>query len=72
MGCYFKREDLPGMLVAEPSVNNYTIAIRGTLEQDYDPDVVHDYWRKEFDQEVVRKQWEELIGAVEHTDSRDS
>jgi glycosyltransferase involved in cell wall biosynthesis len=72
VGCYYGREDLPGMLVAEPSVDNYTTAIRGTLAQEYDPGVIHDYWQKEFDVEVIRKQWEELIGAVEHTDSRDS
>lgn len=63
-GCYWKREDLPGIL-AECSVEALTNGVRAMLKAPGDPQAIREYWRKEFDRPVIKAAWEKLIGEVE-------
>ena len=68
IGCYYGRDsDLPGwpLMDKEITADRYAEAIRDCLSSLPDPAYVHDYWRKSFDQEIIRKQWAALIEEVE-------
>lgn len=65
VGCYYERKNMPGILIDDPTTNVYTMAIRATLAEYRCPQTIHDYWREEFDEEVVKKQWQALIEEVE-------
>jgi glycosyltransferase involved in cell wall biosynthesis len=63
VGVYWKRnsEDFPGLVVHD----NAIVAIRSLLGRPHDTESIREYWQKEFDRDVVRKQWEKLIAEVE-------
>jgi len=65
VGVYFEREDMPGAVVAEPTVENFSTAIRSVLDCPGHPAAIRDYWYREFSIEVIRKQWETLVSEVE-------
>ena len=65
VGIYWQREDIPGTIVAEPNAASFTSAIREVRQNIQDADATQAYWKKEFDREVIREQWETLIGEVE-------
>ena len=68
VGVYWNRNEMPGIvLVGEPTPDNYTIALRATLAgAKYPiPNLVREYWRKEFDRPVIKAQWEKLVEEVE-------
>jgi hypothetical protein len=65
VGCYWKREDLPGVLVNDPTAQNFATAIREVLPKGGSQPLIRDYWRKEFDKPVVRAAWTKLVEEVE-------
>jgi hypothetical protein len=62
VGIYWKR-NFPGVPISDEG--SYSAAIRGTLPRYFPPDVVREYWRKEFDREIIREKWTALIAEVE-------
>jgi len=71
VGTYWNRTDIPGILVGDDRPAEFTAALRGLLSRslvpfgEYRGSPCREYWRKEFDREVIRKQWEKLIEQVE-------
>ena len=66
VGTYFGREEFPGRLVNEPTVENFTSALRVLVECDGGyPEVIREYWQKDFDRPIIRSAWEKLIEEVE-------
>lgn len=68
VGCYWKREDLPGLLVHQPTPEAFTAAVRAMLASPHDPDGVRQHWFREFNRNTVRSAWAALIEEVEHGD----
>jgi glycosyltransferase involved in cell wall biosynthesis len=65
VGCYWKREDMPGILVGEPTPESYATALRAMLKQPGDPQAIREYWQREYDKPVIRAAWTTLIEEVE-------
>lgn len=66
VGTYFGREEFPGRLVNEPTVENFTTALRVLVESDGGyPGVIREYWQKDFHRPIIRSAWEKLIEEVE-------
>jgi len=65
VGVYWGAKGLPGIVVTEPSVETYAAAIRKAPATEGGPAVIREYWQREFDGPVIRKQWEELVKEVE-------
>ena len=67
VGCYWQRKDWPGCEALESTPAAFTQGIRASIgkvaEKEKRP--VSDYWRKEFDIEVVRAAWTKLVEEVE-------
>jgi len=65
VGIYWKRDDLPGIVVGETTVAAYTTAVRAARRQPGDPQAIRSYWQKEFDREVIKSQWVKLVEETE-------
>lgn len=67
VGTYWKREDMPGVLIGDLKANclPYVSAIRVALKDPGDPQQTRDYWRKDFDKPVIKAAWSALIKEVE-------
>lgn len=79
VGCYWnlKPGDWPGSFFDHrdgPSA--IATILRATLSLDNKlgrtPDTIRAYWKARFDKPIIKKQWEDLVDAVEHPDRRDS
>jgi len=68
VGVYWKREDMPGIVVGEPTPVQYTSALRAALANPGDPQATRSYWQKEFDKPVVKAAWAELIEEIEEVE----
>ena len=66
VGTYWKREEMPGILVLDPTVEYYSAAIRAALQKPGDPETARGYWHKGFDREVIKAAWARLIEEVEN------
>lgn len=78
VGTYWHRDDIPGYIVRD---GNFVSAVRGVVQGSdahrgrnggfpKEPAAIRAYWRKEFDREVIRGQWEKLIEEVEGDSTR--
>jgi glycosyltransferase involved in cell wall biosynthesis len=65
VGVYWKRDDMPGIVVSETTPQVYTTAIRATLDNTGDPEATRLYWMTDFCRSAVRRKWEALIKEVE-------
>lgn len=65
VGTYFRRHDIPGELLHDTIPAKFGIRIRRCLDRNRDPQVIRDYWRKEFDRPIIRSAWAKLIEEVE-------
>lgn len=63
VGAYWKRTDMPGVVVAE--CGQLTSAVRATLANPGDQQATRAYWQREFDKSVVKAAWEKLVEEVE-------
>lgn len=64
-GTYWNRAEMPGAIITEPSVRNYSDAIRSMLAVSGNPSPTRNYWMEEFDPSVVLAAWAKLIEEVE-------
>ena len=65
VGAYWRRSDMPGVIVGDPTPASYTAAVRAALSQPSDPDRVREYWEKEFAPGIIFNAWSKLITEVE-------
>jgi glycosyltransferase involved in cell wall biosynthesis len=69
VGLYWKRSDMPGVIVEEPTVENFSSAIRAALTRPGDPQEVRGYWEttgnSAFTRDGCRAAWARLIEEVE-------
>jgi len=77
VGIYWKRDELPGLIVNDSSVTAYTEAIRSLLSKHHDPQVVREHWRIGLDRPFIKHAWSKLIeeaevDAVVNSHKRDS
>jgi len=66
VGTYWKRDEIAGLLEDNPTISDYTNIIRNTRAASSNPEEIRNYWQKEFDKPVIRKQWETLVQEVEN------
>lgn len=69
VGAYWKREDMPGVVVDETTPTAYASAIRAALGNLGDPQSTRAYWEREFSKAVVREEWEALVKEVEQSNA---
>ena len=65
VGTYWKRENMPGVILGDMTPQNIVDALNMTMAGLPGRGTVRDYWRGEFDGAVVRSEWAALIKEVE-------
>jgi len=65
VGTYFERENMPGLVVKDPTTESLASAVRACLSSESNPQHNRDFWQREFDKDIIRSQWAALIEEVE-------
>jgi glycosyltransferase involved in cell wall biosynthesis len=71
VGCYWKRENMPGVVVESAEMESttpaktFTAALRSELAGSRYFAGVREYWQKDFDRPVIQAAWERLVEEVE-------